>query len=241
MNINKLKNKIKTNNRELQLAVSKTNDEYLLYIYKDLANILNLISTQGDSGLSYSIKTQLLNKLMTGKNLTPLSLNEEEWITVSDNNKQSARVSSLFIIDNKIHYLEAITVKDNYMFLTEATEPLKRNDMKNRYTTCKYFVTSDRKIKEIKRFYKPTSEIENIDLYTDKDELDIFQLEYPKDWWLFFGDDKQRLTFKHWKSDVINEYTVDEFIKAQMVDYISFNPEIFKERVNKLIDFIINK
>ena len=113
MDINKLKNKIKTNNRELQLAVSKTNDEYLLYIYKDLADILNLISTQGDSGLSYSIKTQLLNKLMSGKNLTPLSLNEEEWITVSDNNKQSARASGLFLIDNKIHYLEAIKVKDN--------------------------------------------------------------------------------------------------------------------------------
>lgn len=241
MDINKLKKKIKTDNRELQLAVSKTNDEYLLYIYKDLADILNLISTQEDSGLSYSLKTQLLSKLMAGKNLTPLSLNEDEWITVSKNTKQSNRISSLFLLDNKLHYLEAIAVKDNYMFLDEDIEPLKRNNMKNSYTMCKYFVTPDKKIKEIKYFYKPTSEIENINLHVDKDELDLYQLEYPKDWWLYFGDDRQRLTFKHWKSDVINEYTVDEFIKAQMVDYISFNPEIFKERVNKLIDFIINK
>lgn len=72
-------------------------------------DIVKVFASQGHSGMSASIVTDIVGKLMRFEPLTPLTYGPEEWMNVSDMSGspmwQNVRKSDVFSVDGgKTHY-----------------------------------------------------------------------------------------------------------------------------------------
>ena len=68
---------------------------------KVMNNILDIFFSQWDSGGAVRVASEMLNRLICGKCLSPLTGKSNEWMEVSDGLFQNKRISSVFYDTNK--------------------------------------------------------------------------------------------------------------------------------------------
>ena len=88
-------------------------DDYANEVGKCAYEICEVFCNQGHSGMSASLTLQLIQTLLKGENLTPLTNNPEEWVDVSGYDRgsgegqpmyQNKRNSACFSTDLKTYY-----------------------------------------------------------------------------------------------------------------------------------------
>lgn len=99
-----------------KIANSKDGDEldgYVCACYESALNVFNLLCSQGHSGMSIGITKDILDRLISGKPLTPIEDNEDVWSDRAYENSdgtvtcQCKRMSSLFKhinLDGSVNY-----------------------------------------------------------------------------------------------------------------------------------------
>ncbi len=95
--------------RELELSGLFSLDDYEKNIAYNVLELLNLFSKQGHSGFSAGIVSKLFYKLSKYETLTPLTLNQEEWMMISEGMFQNVRNSGVFkdAPDGRPYYIDA--------------------------------------------------------------------------------------------------------------------------------------
>lgn len=82
-----------------------TEDDYVQNIGNCAYEICKHFCEQGHSGMSAGFTIQLIEKLLKGETLSPLTNNPDEWCQISDEPKyQSKRKFSCFSNDLKTYY-----------------------------------------------------------------------------------------------------------------------------------------
>jgi len=95
---------------ELNLAgLMDPDSDYDGMLGRAALEIVKLFASQGHSGMSASIVTELAGRLMRYEPLTPLTYGPEEWMNVSDMSEspmwQNIRKSDVFSVDRgETHY-----------------------------------------------------------------------------------------------------------------------------------------
>ena len=80
----------------------------------NILEILEKFADQGHSGFSASYAISVLERLMRWKPISPLTGEEDEWITVTESTKRNKRCSSVFLKpDGTAHDIDGIIVSDN--------------------------------------------------------------------------------------------------------------------------------
>ena len=91
-------------------------DEYGMQemINNDILEILEKFADQGHSGFSANYVINVLERLIRWKPISPLTGEEDEWITVDESTKQNKRCSGVFLKQDGTAYdIDGIIVSDN--------------------------------------------------------------------------------------------------------------------------------
>jgi len=92
-----MSNLVKHAERELKLAgLFDKDSDYGGMLAESVLELIKVFSDQGHSGHSAGMTSNLFNELSRYKNLTPITLKDDEWIEVAEDRFQNNRISSVF-------------------------------------------------------------------------------------------------------------------------------------------------
>lgn len=94
--------------------IMEDEDEDAEVIKNNILEIIKKFADQGHNGFSASYVINVLERLMRWKPISPLTGEDDEWVTVFESTKQNKRCSSVFLKADGIAYdINGITVSDN--------------------------------------------------------------------------------------------------------------------------------
>lgn len=187
-------------------------DEVQKLMCKQVVDIMSLLATQGDSGLSIKHKQNLLNTLIDFKPITPITFENDDFITPSyplNGFKQHKRSSDVFMNKyGEITYLNSHRFtpkfhigKDNKLI------PVNKGSYINNGI---WVLNKDLNIERYKLGY--VNKDKGITL-TEPINIDVYEIECPKGWWISFikqGDLKEYNQYYEAKLDTST--TIDKEI-----------------------------
>lgn len=92
-----MSNLVKHAETELKLAgLFDKDSDYGGMLGKSVIELMKVFSEQGHSGCSASMVSNLFDKLSRYKNISPLTLKDDEWVEVGEGQYQNKRRSSVF-------------------------------------------------------------------------------------------------------------------------------------------------
>lgn len=150
------------------------------FMCKQVLELLAVLSTHGDSGTTIGYKLDLFNKLVNFKTIAPLTLEDDEFDSRTDDIAQNKRNSSIFKEkDGAISYLYGL-VKNRYWYVGEDNKVIK--DRASYTTIGSVFV-----VKPNGSIYAIRSSVLLKNKNADKLKtftIPTYEIEYPKGWWI---------------------------------------------------------
>lgn len=181
-------------------------DRIQSYMCSQVNDLLALLSTQGDSGMSINYKLSLLKKLITFNTISPLTFKDDEFRDNGLGSFQNIRNSKVFKNKNNYSYLDG-SVKHGKYYIGEKNEIIERDG--GRWSGGCFVIPKEDDI-----YYKTgTDFIRNTKSFNGESFIiPTYEIEYSKGWWLSCC-----------KEDDLKEYFEKYYIKK---DYEHLNKEL---------------
>ncbi len=196
-----------------------------------LLDLLYLLASQGDSGRSIGYKSSLLNKLMKFEPISRITFKDEDFgiDSFGGNTRQHKRLSSIFKEGEKITCLNLSKTPKYY--IGEELEVIKK-DKSYSMTGQSLVFLKDGNFKKIGHslVIDPTKAFNN-----DKYNYPIYDVEYPKDWWISIVKEQDLPVLAEGLSYHLSDAT--EYLDREIYN---FKEGIHKDEILKRVELVIN-
>lgn len=192
--------------REFKIAWPKEEDDDGMQkiMCKQLIELLSVLATHGDSGVSIGYKLYHFQNAANFKIITPLTFNDDEFNLISnDGIWQNKRLSSVFkYSDGTYSYIDWIVSIEKY-YVGDDNVVTERDAICScvpafvLYPDGHIKCFSNARIKDVTKFNQEP-------LY-----IDSYAIEYPKDWWISLCNE-----------DSINKIKEEYFFEIELPDRI---------------------
>ncbi|MGL5731868.1 MAG: hypothetical protein ACRCX5_12215 [Bacteroidales bacterium] len=217
---------------EMQLAWGgfEKMDEMQKLMCDQVLELLEVLSTQGDSGSSIGYKINLLKRLVEFKTISPLTFNDNEFGEPFDldRTRQNKRNSKFFLKpDGKVQFLNGLHFLQShtcYVYDNKEKPFFEKNDNPIAWSGGAFVLMNDGSTKQIKRCL-----LKDKSNYSKEFNIESFDIEYPKDCWIRFTTE-----------DRIKE--AREYYDIPLKDATEyFNKEVYGYKEGKYLDEILKR
>lgn len=168
------------------------------YMCNQVIELLSVLSTQGDSGSSIGYKLNLFKRLANFKVISPLTFNDDEFVSCSDGIKQNKRDSRVFMNkDGKFNFIDDYICKEKYYIGEQIV--VGQRDHGCTFNGGVFVIRENGDIYHIRKGY-----IKDIHKFNPEPiYIDVYSIEFPRDWWLSLCKESQL-------EEYLKNYSIDE-------------------------------